>query len=66
MENLSAYISLAQELNCKNVLQLVLYNEQNFVSKLIIRVKHLVLCKICYLKAIKMNKNLQKQERVSV
>ena len=54
-ENLSEYIQLAEELNCKDTLQLVCFEKQGAIKKLLIRMKHIFLCKFCYYKALKMN-----------
>lgn len=55
-EDISSYVNLAKELNCKDTLSLVLFREQNLLKKVTIRIKHTLLSKICYLKAIKINR----------
>ena len=59
-EEFSEYICLAKELNCKQALQLICFNEQGVASKVFIRIKHILLCKICYLIAIRMNSTKRK------
>lgn len=54
-EDISSYVRLAKELNCKNTLSLVLFNEQTVLKKMFVHVKHMLLCKICYLKAVRLN-----------
>lgn len=53
--DIEIYVKLARELNCRRTLNLLCFEQQNQIKQFFIRVEHILLCKICYLEAVRMD-----------